>query len=124
MSELKSREHVYNETSGSAALNTQQPPPMMTKESAAEAAALGAGLSFEAATERQPSGVKRDESLGPIGNTPANKNVGPLPAAKVCTPMSGSGFKTAQRSGNQVSWRDTKIGVSAVDSHMKSGRKI
>jgi len=122
MPPLKSREQTYNETSGDPALNTQQPPPMMTKESAEEATKLGAGLSFAAATERQPSDGMKNSSQAPVGNDPYSKNVGTLPAAKTCTPMSGSGFKTAQRSGNQVAWRTTQIGQSAVDGVMR-GKK-
>jgi hypothetical protein len=37
MPPLKSREHVYNETSGQRRTKHAQPPPMMTKESAEEA---------------------------------------------------------------------------------------
>jgi hypothetical protein len=122
MPPLKSREQIYNETSGNTELNTGTPPPMLSKESIEEAAKLGGGLNFAAAVTRQPSDVMRNQSQAPTGNDPANKNVGTLPATKVCTPMSGSGFKTATRSGNQVSWRDTKIGVSAVDAEMRRKR--
>jgi hypothetical protein len=122
MSDLKSRKEIYNETSGNAKLNTGTPPPMLSKESIEEATKLGGGLTFAAATERQPSDGMKNSSQAPVGNDPYSKNVGTLPAAKVCTPMSGSGFKTATRSGNQVAWRSTKIGQSGVDAEMR-GRK-